>query len=194
MAYFVINAGTYSQRASFQNKVCLSKYGNPLYKAKMVMKQIYLYNGNSYTGEMASLCWDGPLDNFIIMMMTTKLGIHVGIGLVPKMVIGTCLSISLLVVSWLQRWFGCVWFWFTFLFLQVTCVLVVWLEIADRFMKLLIGSKKLCRSTRWVHEFIPNHFDGLVQDCGNSIANGPLIHWGLVMHVCVFKLGHHWFR
>ena len=47
-------------RALSQYKDRLSRYGDFHYKDRMVMIVSYLYNGNLYTGNMASLYWNGP--------------------------------------------------------------------------------------------------------------------------------------
>ena len=47
--------------APFQYEDHLTRYGSSHYKGKTVMRLSYLYNGNSYTGKMAYLYWNGPL-------------------------------------------------------------------------------------------------------------------------------------
>ena len=44
--------------ALFQYKKRLSRYEDFHYKDKTVVRPSYLYNGNSYAGRTASLCWD----------------------------------------------------------------------------------------------------------------------------------------
>ena len=44
-----------------QYKDSLSMYVDFPYKDKMVVRPSYLYNGNSYSCNMTSLYWDGPL-------------------------------------------------------------------------------------------------------------------------------------
>ena len=47
-------------RATFQCEKRLFRYGNFHDKDKTVMRLVYLYNGNPYTGKTTSLYWDGP--------------------------------------------------------------------------------------------------------------------------------------
>ena len=51
-------------RAQPQYKDGLFRYWD-FHKDKMVMRPSYLYNGNSYTGKMTFLYWNGPLDTIL---------------------------------------------------------------------------------------------------------------------------------
>ena len=45
-------------RVSFQYKDRVAGYMNSYYKDKTVVRRSYLHNGNSYAGEITSLCWE----------------------------------------------------------------------------------------------------------------------------------------
>ena len=58
-------------RAPSQYKDGLSRYGNSHYKDKTVKRPTYLYNWNLHTGNMTSLCCNGPQRHILITNYTS---------------------------------------------------------------------------------------------------------------------------
>ena len=53
----------------FQYQALLFRNRDSHYKDKTVVRLSYLYNGNSYTGKIASLYWDGHLDITTVLLL-----------------------------------------------------------------------------------------------------------------------------
>ena len=178
-------------RVLFQYKDSLSRYGDSHYEDKRVSRPSFLYNGNPYTGKTGSLYWDSPLFTclpecyFIVYFLSCK---------VPELFHNFRINSLGVEMEIFQKK------------LDQCHAHACWCSApcrpsATMIHVLTMMNKQVLFFQKEVFQLpAPSPCWEMIKKCKyilmfswNKFSMTGLTHWGLVMHICINKLGNYWF-